>query len=105
MIKHIRGDSFDFAGKLMLTIQGETVPDLAGWTGRSMIRGVDGALIAELTFEWLDAELSLIRIVCDDTRDWKVGMAKIDIQLTSPLGKVVSTSQSLIEIVGDVTFD
>jgi hypothetical protein len=104
-IPHIRGDTFDFAGPLGLTINGVATPDLTGWIGRSMVRAIDGSLIDELDFTWVDATTSLARIRKALTATWPVGKARVDIQLTSPSGDVVSTKATLIEIIQDVTYD
>lgn len=104
-IKHIRGDTFDYSGQLGLTIAGVANPDLTGWTGRSMIRALDGMLIDELEFTWIDVTQSQARIRKQNTATWPIGKARLDIQLTSSTGDVVSTRAALIDIEVDVTYD
>jgi type IV secretory pathway protease TraF len=105
MIQHTRGDTFDFSGPLGLTINGVATPDLTGWTGRSMVRLLDATLVAELEFSWVDATRSIARIRHNGTASWPLGKARVDIQLTSPSGDIVSTKPTLFEITTDVTYD
>lgn len=105
MSTHTRGDTFDYSGPLNLSIAGVPTPDLSDWTGRSMIRTLAGVLVSELTFSWVDATLGVARVRSNDTTSWPIGKTKLDIQLTSSTGDVVSTSPVLIEIMGDITYD
>lgn len=100
---HKRGDTFDRSGQITINVDGVHVPDLTGWAGAAQVRTRSGALIAAITFTWLDATQSLARIRAADTTGWPVGPAEIDIQLTSPAGDVVSTDTERLDIVSDVT--
>lgn len=102
--KHKRGDTFDRSGVISVSENGAPVADLTGWTGASQMRNARGLLLAQLTFTWLDASLRLARLTAPDgTSAWPVGELKMDIELTSPSGFVVSTETATIEIVPDVT--
>lgn len=101
---HKRGDTFELSGPITVTDNGQPVASLVGWTGRSQIRtAATGELVAELTFEWLDAAARLVRLRCADTSTWPLGLAEVDIELTSPAGSIVSTDTAQIHIVKDVT--
>ena len=103
MSQHKRGDTFDVSGQIDVTLQGSPVLDLTGWTGASQIRTTSGALIADLTFSWLNPAQRLMRLRATNSSGWMLGTHEIDVQLTSPAGDVVSTSTATIEIVRDVT--
>jgi len=78
----------------------------ASWTLSSQIRTSRYlTFIADLSPEWLDpATTRTVRISHLDTTAWPVGDASIDIQLTSPLGVVISTSTISVNIIQDITF-
>ncbi len=106
MMEHIRGDTFDYSGQLGLTVQGVATPNLAGWTGRSQVRTLDGTLIEALTFEWIDDSQSQVHIFSqNDTSSWPLGKAQWDIELTSPAGKRISTKLVTFTIIRDASFD
>lgn len=100
---HKRGDTLDLAGPINITLDGEPVPSLEGWTGRSQLRAINGALIADLGFEWIDAAQRLCRLRVADTLAWPIAPAEFDIELTSPAGDRVSTPTTRIDIVKDIT--
>lgn len=103
--KHKRGDTFDRSGTIAVTQNGLPVADLTGWTGASQMRGARAALIVQFDFQWIDATQRLARLrALDGTGTWPIGEAKIDIQLTSPSGVVVSTDTMTLEIVQDITY-
>ena len=102
--KHKRGDTFDLSGSVQATQDGASVVDFSDWTGRSQVRDSKGTLVAELVFSWLDQSAGLVRVRSDGPTDgWPIGLARMDIQLTSPDGHVVSTKTAVIEIVEDIT--
>jgi hypothetical protein len=102
--QHKRGDTFDYSGTASASENGVAVTDFTGWVGACQIRDRDDALIAALTFSWLDEAAGLMRVrSTSDTNGWRVGRAKIDVQFTSPSGAVVSTATQEIDIVVDVT--
>lgn len=60
---------------------------LAGWVPTSQIRTLSDQLIATLNASWVDPDTTrYLRLRCDDTGDWPVGLAVFDIRLTSPTG-------------------
>ena len=104
VLKHKRGDTFDYSGVASATLDGEAVVDFTDWVGASQIRDIDDAVVASLVFTWLDATAGLMRIKSSgDTNGWRVGRSKIDVQFTSPAGDVVSTETQELDIVADVT--
>lgn len=104
--KHKRGDTFDRSGSLTVTQNGVPLVNLTGWTGRSQMRGSNGKVIVEFQFTWVDAAQRLARLYAPDgTETWTLGDAKVDIQLTSPTGVIVSTDTTVISIVEDITHD
>jgi hypothetical protein len=101
-----RGDTFDVANTTALVIQtpGGEVSDFTGWSGASQIRSKGGALVATLTFEWIDASAGLFRVHFDgSTDDWPVATLECDIQFESPSGAIVSTETFLITVLADQT--
>lgn len=101
---HKRGDTFDYADRLAMTVDGVAVVDFSGMTGTSEIRDRSGRLVAALAFTWLDAAQGLYRVRSTGPTDaWPVGVLLHDVQLTTPAGDVVSTATEAIELVADVT--
>lgn len=102
--KHKRGDTFDLSGSVQVNYDGAAVINFTNWTGRSQVRDGKGDLVAELVFSWLDQATGLVRVRSDGATDaWPIGPVRMDIQLTSPDGNVVSTETAVIEIVEDIT--
>lgn len=101
---HKRGDTFDRSGTISVTQNGTPLLDLTGWTGASQVRDKFGQLLAQLTFVWIDATNSLARLyTADSTEGWTIGEAKMDIQMTSPAGAVLSTATAAITVIEDIT--
>ncbi len=101
---HKRGDTFELAGTIEVQEYGELVADMTGWTGTSQMRDSDGAVVADLIFEWLDPVARVAVLKADgSTKDWPLGHVEIDIEFTSPDGYVVSTNTIGITITRDVT--
>lgn len=99
-----RGDTFEFAGPVVATINGVAETNLTGWTAACQIRTTSGALIADLVVTWLDYDPATISLTfAGSTQEWPAGTARIDIQFTTPSGKKVSTKPQTFEIVLDVT--
>ena len=102
--QHKRGDTFEFSGVIDVKHQGQPVPDLTGWVGKSQLRKQSGELIADLVFAWIDAAQRIFNIKHNgSTADWAVCLAQMDIEMTSPDGHIVSTQTTEINIVKDVT--
>lgn len=104
-LRHKRGDTFDLSGGPVTIDTPEGVlTDLTGWTGRSEMRAMSGALYASLTFEWLDATEGLFRLYFEgSTADWKPATLSLDVEFTSPDGVIVSTDRASVAIEGDQT--
>jgi hypothetical protein len=101
-ITHKRGDTFDHSGQF--TSSGsEPVSSLAGWEIRSQARSLNGDLVSDFEASWIDASQRSFRLRAPDTSSWPIGSIKVDIQLTSPGGDVVSSPTFSIDIVDDVT--
>ena len=99
-----RGDTFEFTGAVDVKHQGQLVPDLTGWVGKSQLRKQNGLLIADLMFTWIDATQRICNIKHNgSTADWAICVAQMDIEMTSPDGHIVSTQTTEINIAKDVT--
>ena len=102
--QHKRGDTFEFSGVIDVKHQGQIVPDLTGWTGKSQLRKQSGELIADLVFAWIDAAQRICNLKHNgSTADWPICVAQMDIEMTSPDGHIVSTQTTEINIAKDVT--
>ena len=101
---HKRGDTFDYSDQFALTVDGVAVTDFTGMTGASQLRTIEGALVSDLVFTWLDATQGLYRVRHNgSTSAWVPGLLRHDVQLTLASGDVVSTATELIRLVEDVT--
>lgn len=98
-----RGATFDFSGPFTVTVDGVTLPDLTGWTGRCEIRTDNGELVASPAFTWVNAAARIGRLRVTETDTWPLGPVFLDVRLTSPTGDVVPTSTTKLEIVREVT--
>lgn len=99
-----RGDTFKCSGEITVVINGSPEEDLTGYEGECQIRTPGDILIADLVFTWLDAVNRLAEIsYAGSTQNWPLGLAHIDIQVTSPSDEVISTQTMVIEITRDVT--
>jgi hypothetical protein len=105
LVEHKRGDTFDLSGAVDVTLDGQSVEDLTGWTARSQLRTPVGTLVAELDVVWLDASKRLLRLrkSASATLTWVLGEVLIDIELTSPAGDVVSTPTASLIVTRDNT--
>lgn len=103
----VRGDTFSVFNTTALTIEtvSGTISDFTGWSGASQIREArTKALVADLTFEWVDASAGLWRIKSSSaTTDWPVKLLLCDVEFTSPTGEVVSTRAFGVNILEDIT--
>lgn len=103
-VEHKRGDSFDYSGQVTVDTPSGVIQDFTNWTGECQIRDPRDRVVSDLVFEWVDATTGTLRIYHDgSTDDWNPGPVKIDIQFTSPDGKVVSTKTQAILVVEDIT--
>lgn len=93
-----RGDSFlitaDFTNNEGLTV---TTNEL-----RSQVRTRYDKLIAEL--EITEKTANVFDLTCDDTTEWPIGSAYMDLQYTDA-DQIVSTETILIPVVKDVTHE
>ena len=104
LYQHKRGDTFELSGVIDAKHQGQLVPDLTGWVGKSQLRKQSGVLIADLVFTWIDAAQRVCNIKhSGSTADWPICAAQMDIEMTSPDGYVVSTQTAEINIARDIT--
>jgi hypothetical protein len=81
-----RGASFSVAVLLDPVVSGQAVTDLTGWTGKSTLRRMDGTLVQDLTFEWVDraARTVALSATSAQTALWPKGDLAFDVALTSP---------------------
>ena len=102
--KHNRGDTFSLAGEVTINVNGVRQLDLTDWTGASQVRTAGGTLVADLTFEWVDATQSLIAVsFVGSTSTWPLGNLYMDIEFATPAGDIVSTQRTAFNVVQDVT--
>lgn len=102
-VQHKRGDTFLYAAALLESKTGPVI-NIADWTITSMIRDLDGMLIADLTVTITDAAQGEYTVSLDDTADWPVGWAQWDIQYEDDGGVIKSTETVRVKIVQDVTY-
>lgn len=101
---HKRGDTFDYADQLAMTIDLVPVTDFTGMTGSSQIRDLSGKLVASLEFTWLDATTGHYRVRATGPTDaWPTGLLRHDVQLTTASGDVISTATESFTCSEDVT--
>jgi len=104
MLTHNRGDTYKLAGEFELTVNGTRQLDLTGWTGASQVRNNLDELIADLTFTWIDASLSLASVTfAGSTANWPIENLYTDVQFTAPDGDFVSTQRTAFAVARDVT--
>ena len=102
-MEHKRGDTFDFSGQAqILDAEGASV-DLTGWSIACGIKFAGQTKATSLNAAWLDDATGLLRIYATETDTWRVGLATLDVQFTSPASEVVSTKTVTINIIEDVT--
>lgn len=102
-VEHKRGDTFLYSAVLKETKTGPVI-DIRGWTITSMIRDLDGLLIADLTVSITDGEQGEYTVSADDTAAWPVGWAQWDIQYVDDGNVIKSTETVRVKIVQDVTY-
>ncbi len=104
MMQFTRGDTFEFYGPVTLTVNGTPTTDLTGYTALSQVRTASGKLVDNLDVTFDSVSPAVIRLAAPGpTTSWPVGAAAIDIQFTSPAGRIISTESAAIEILRDVT--
>ena len=97
------GDTFDISGILPVTVNGVPVTDFTGWATRCQLRTKTGKLIATLVTTWLNSSGALRINFVGSTQAWPVGVAQIDVEVTTPAGDIISTTTNDIKIVQDIT--
>jgi hypothetical protein len=94
-----RGDSFEMAAVIGAVINDVQVSDLTGYSIVSKIRDPKGQLIANLSFQWVDASNGIARIFYSgSTSAWPLTFANMDIRLVTPDGKKVTSETISFEI-------
>lgn len=111
-MEHKRGDTFNQAAVIKVRgingVQPVQAGRLAEFVPTCQIKTENGrTVIATLTCEWVNpitAQAVLMKATAEDTRTWKVGPSKLDIQLRRAVDDyVISTATLFFEIVEDVT--
>lgn len=113
MVRFKRRASFLFTGQM--TMDG-TVQDMTGWTMLSQLRRAvksstvqgeyePGQLISDIPCQWINPVLATYQVGSGalDTESWPLGLAMIDLKLTSPIGTTVITMSDLIMVIEAVT--
>lgn len=98
MIRVIKGDTFSVYG----TIKSDSVTDFTGYAATSQVKTAKKELVANLTFEWVNAAQGVCRLT-DDTTEWPVGTHQMDIRLVSPTGIKSRTGVDAIQVVEGIT--
>jgi hypothetical protein len=97
--KFKRGDTFDLGGDATLLIDG-VATSFTGVTIAAQVKvdngqglPVAGDAIADLDGDWLDESAGLYHVTLpkEDTADWPIGKALLDIAFTFPGGRRVTT--------------
>ena len=99
-----RGASFSLAVRLSPTVNGQPVTDLTGWAGRSRMVTVDGTLVQDLTFGWIDIATRTAALTASaaQTLAWPKGELALDIALSPPDAPAIRVISGTIKItVGD----
>lgn len=97
---HKRGATFDVATVILPWRDEEEAPNLSGWSGSASIRvATIGKKICDLEFAWLDASQGLCRLTFDNTSQWPIGAAELDIFLTTTVGDVVAVKTIFLDIL------
>lgn len=105
MMQFTRGDTFEFYGPVTLTENGTPTTNLTGFTARSQVRAASGKLVETLDVTFDSLNPAIVRLASPGvTDDWPVGAALIDIEFTTPAGRVISTESVPFEILRDVTW-
>lgn len=99
-----RGDTFRLAGRAKVN---GAIEDMDGWNIQAQVRehrpAGPGELIATLSGSWINAAEGTLQVAHNDTANWALGDALIDIRLTSPGGDKVTTSTVRFRIEEAVT--
>ena len=99
-----RHTTFALAGELSFAVDGVEVEDMTGFTLASHLRDRKGALIAELTAEWLDPVQRTARIYFDgDASGWPLGLCRLNIRATAPSGAMASTEDAHVVVMERAT--
>lgn len=99
IIRHKRGDTFDWSGQL--TTEGAL--SFVGWQIKSQARAPGGAVLCQFEATWLSPADRTFRLRKTGTEGWQLGEYKVDIQLTTPEGDIVSTPTFVLAVDEDVT--
>jgi hypothetical protein len=101
-----RGDTFNLAGDASLLVDGEVlsfagVEILANVAKDDGVAGDDGAPNASIVGAWLDESIGTYQLLVaqEDTAAWPLGNALIDVAITWPDGRRLTTPTVLFSIV------
>lgn len=93
-----RGDTFDFFGPIeVLSATGAAV-NLSGWSLSAQVRFPEKNQVETVSATW-NGTYESIRVKVSDTSAWPLGVAEIDIRLTSTTGDVISTETARFDVV------
>ncbi len=101
-----QGTTFALPLRLHPVVAGVAVADLTGWTARAQVRQANGALVSDLTVDWVDRAERLVSLTCPagTTAAWPVAKLNVDVELISPDGAVrINSSTMTITVLARVT--
>lgn len=93
-----RGDTFDFFGPIQVLSSTGAVVNLSGWSLEAQIRFPEANQVKTVSATW-NGSYDSIRAKATSTSDWPLGVAEIDIRLTSTTGDVISTETARFDVV------
>ena len=103
-MKHRAGDTWSFVGSVTIKDVSGSKLDLSGWQIHSQLRSMPGGvLVATADCDWIDVGTGAFSHRCENTSEWPVGPAYIDIVLVSPNGERISTDSAKVDVVAGVT--
>lgn len=93
--QHKRGDTFSFVAQLDKSV------DLKGSQTKCQLRDTSGNFIDEVEVTVFDD--NVIQLYKQDTTNWPLREARLDVQFTLTNGDRISTNTASINIVEDIT--
>ena len=103
LIKHKRGDTFIWPATLLSCKCGPAV-DITGWSISCEVRDAHMNFVGAADVSITNAAAGQFLILCEETSDWPVGTAHMDIEYHDEMGIKRSTETVTVQILRDITF-